>query len=274
MQIKEVENKTGLTKKAIRYYEENGLIVTAKKENGYKEYEEKTIERLIEIKRLRLLDFTVSEIKEYFMEDNKNNLISSKIHEQEEKQQRVYAIKQILEKMLEGKSIDHIDVEKNLLAEKKRKYLYIRKNNLAFGFFNLAMYIIILSYFLVNWNIQEVFGLDISGLFYFGFNILILIVTVASILKREKRKKLGLDLLERKLSEILLFIVLAVCFYFNSAYMLREGFYNAKMMLLEWNGDWFQVLGNAGMGIVFAIFSLMLVVYSFQDSNKKSEEFL
>lgn len=36
MRIKEVEDLTGLTRKAIRYYEENGLIQTVKGANGYK----------------------------------------------------------------------------------------------------------------------------------------------------------------------------------------------------------------------------------------------
>ena len=44
MKIKEAEEKTGLTRKAIRYYESNGLIHPAQsEENGYKDYDEETI---------------------------------------------------------------------------------------------------------------------------------------------------------------------------------------------------------------------------------------
>ena len=50
MRIKEVEDLTGLTRKAIRYYEENGLIQTVKGANGYKEYDEETVKCLLEIK--------------------------------------------------------------------------------------------------------------------------------------------------------------------------------------------------------------------------------
>ena len=52
MRIKEVEDLTGLTRKAIRYYEENGLIQTVKGANGYKEYDEETVKCLLEITRL------------------------------------------------------------------------------------------------------------------------------------------------------------------------------------------------------------------------------
>lgn len=47
MRIKEVEDLTGLTRKAIRYYEENGLIQTVKGANGYKEYDEETVKCLL-----------------------------------------------------------------------------------------------------------------------------------------------------------------------------------------------------------------------------------
>ena len=65
MRIKEVEDLTGLTRKAIRYYEENGLIQTVKGANGYKEYDEETVKCLLEIKKLRLLDFSINTTKKY-----------------------------------------------------------------------------------------------------------------------------------------------------------------------------------------------------------------
>lgn len=36
----EIQNKTGLTSKAIEYYEEKGLIKPLKLENGYRDYSE------------------------------------------------------------------------------------------------------------------------------------------------------------------------------------------------------------------------------------------
>ena len=75
MRIKEVEDLTGLTRKAIRYYEENGLIQTVKGANGYKEYDEETVKCLLEIKKLRLLDFSVSDIAAYQNDRNWEQIV-------------------------------------------------------------------------------------------------------------------------------------------------------------------------------------------------------
>lgn len=65
MQIKEVENLTGLTAKSIRLYEEKGLIkVDRNKDNQYRKYSQENIETLKVIKLLRYLEFSISEIKE------------------------------------------------------------------------------------------------------------------------------------------------------------------------------------------------------------------
>ena len=61
MRIKEVETKTGLTRKAIRYYEEVGLINVDRGKESYKDYLYAHVEELIKIKQLRLLDFSIIE---------------------------------------------------------------------------------------------------------------------------------------------------------------------------------------------------------------------
>ena len=55
MKIKEAEEKTGLTRKAIRYYESAGLIRPGQADNGYKDYDDASIRRLLLIRKLRLL---------------------------------------------------------------------------------------------------------------------------------------------------------------------------------------------------------------------------
>ena len=60
----EIQNKTGLTRKAIEYYEEKGLIDPHKAENGYREYSEEDLQRLIKISLFRKLGMSISEIKE------------------------------------------------------------------------------------------------------------------------------------------------------------------------------------------------------------------
>ncbi|SDI54828.1 MerR family transcriptional regulator [Proteiniclasticum ruminis] len=66
MQIKEVEEKTGLERSSIRFYEKEGLIHPRRLENGYREYGEENLEALYKIKLLRSLGATVEEVKEVF----------------------------------------------------------------------------------------------------------------------------------------------------------------------------------------------------------------
>lgn len=65
MNIKIASEKTGLTKKAIKYYESEGLINPSKKyENNYREYSEDDIVKLNLIGALRALDISIIDIKD------------------------------------------------------------------------------------------------------------------------------------------------------------------------------------------------------------------
>lgn len=64
MLIKEVEQKTGIKGVNIRYYEKEGLIHPSRKANGYREYSEMDVERLNQIKVLRLLEVSLPEIQQ------------------------------------------------------------------------------------------------------------------------------------------------------------------------------------------------------------------
>ena len=64
MTIKELEERTGMTRANIRYYEQEGLLVPARKENGYRSYSEEDCEDLLKIKLLRQLQFSLQEIRD------------------------------------------------------------------------------------------------------------------------------------------------------------------------------------------------------------------
>lgn len=65
MKINEVEARAGITKKNIRFYEEQGLIVPRRNaENGYREYGEEDVETLRRIKLLRKLGLPIEEIRQ------------------------------------------------------------------------------------------------------------------------------------------------------------------------------------------------------------------
>lgn len=65
MKINEVEAAVGVTKKNIRFYEEEGLITPSREPgNGYRSYSQADVERLHRIKLLRKLDVPLAEIRE------------------------------------------------------------------------------------------------------------------------------------------------------------------------------------------------------------------
>lgn len=66
MRIKEVEELTGLTAKAIRLYESKGLLSVARQsENDYRDYTEEDVSRLRTIAFLRDLEIPVKDIKRW-----------------------------------------------------------------------------------------------------------------------------------------------------------------------------------------------------------------
>ena len=65
MLIGELVERTGLTKDTIRFYEKKGLIALDRKsrrENNYKEYPEQVLEKLMLIRKLKDMGFTLNEI--------------------------------------------------------------------------------------------------------------------------------------------------------------------------------------------------------------------
>lgn len=88
MLISELSEKTGLSKDTIRFYEKKGLIIIDKDErrdNNYKEYSSQVLDRLIVIKVIKKLGFTLNEITSLLKvwEGNKGScdILTDKIHD-------------------------------------------------------------------------------------------------------------------------------------------------------------------------------------------------
>jgi MerR family copper efflux transcriptional regulator len=65
MQIGQVAERTGLSLRTIRFYEENGLVIpTARSEGGFRLYSEDDVARLEVIKRMKPLGFSLEEMQE------------------------------------------------------------------------------------------------------------------------------------------------------------------------------------------------------------------
>ena len=66
LQIGEVAERTGVTQRTLRFYEEKGLLnPPSRMEGGFRLYSEADVERVVEIRRLqKLLGLSLAEIKE------------------------------------------------------------------------------------------------------------------------------------------------------------------------------------------------------------------
>jgi MerR family copper efflux transcriptional regulator len=65
MNISDVAKRTGLTSKAIRFYEEKGLVTAPlRSENGYRSYSQKLLEELTLLRQARQVGFNLEECRE------------------------------------------------------------------------------------------------------------------------------------------------------------------------------------------------------------------
>jgi DNA-binding transcriptional MerR regulator len=66
-QIGEVAERVGLSLRTVRYYEEQGLVVPeARTEGGFRLYTERQIERLLLVKKMKPLGFSLDEMRAMF----------------------------------------------------------------------------------------------------------------------------------------------------------------------------------------------------------------
>lgn len=63
MKIGEVAKLTGLSVKSIRYYHDIGLVLGQRGDNGYREYNQGSVEALLFIQHCRALGFALEECK-------------------------------------------------------------------------------------------------------------------------------------------------------------------------------------------------------------------
>lgn len=119
MKINEVCKVTGLTKKAIDYYQQKNIIDPKIDENGYREFNESDVERLIHISILRSLGLSVHEIKRvlesrYPKEELRKCTIRMQLENELSRQQT-----KLLERLSDGEGIENINNEILELNKKK-----------------------------------------------------------------------------------------------------------------------------------------------------------
>lgn len=100
MTINEVVQRVDLSKRAIKYYEEQGLLTVNKESNGYRNYSQDNIKTLKKISVYRKLGISIRDIKT-LLKDNDNSLLESiyqeKINSLEKQNEEVEALKKYLQ---------------------------------------------------------------------------------------------------------------------------------------------------------------------------------
>lgn len=110
MFINEVSKATGLTKKAIEYYTEQGLISPCILENGYRNFNESDICSLTKISVLRKLGISTEDIKTV-LADKTGETLQKLSLQQELNIQRQKAKKAVFDKLCCGNSYESIAIE-------------------------------------------------------------------------------------------------------------------------------------------------------------------
>ena len=88
MNAKQAEEKTGITRRNLRFYEDQGLIHPRRNpENDYRDYSEEDIEVLKKIRALRMLDVTLEDISSVLKEEKTLKQIMA-VQEEKLKQRR------------------------------------------------------------------------------------------------------------------------------------------------------------------------------------------
>ena len=118
MKIKQVEELVGITKKNIRFYEDQGLLNVERAENGYREYHKEDIARLQEIKLFRKMDISIEEMKSLF--EKKKSLqicLEQHLKELEHRKEGLIKMQEMCERLIaEHQSLDTLNAE-NCLEE-------------------------------------------------------------------------------------------------------------------------------------------------------------
>lgn len=132
MKISDVMRETELTRKAIYYYEEMGLINPTKEEDySYRNYSEVDIERLKQIKVLRLLDVSLQKIKYIFDSPMSfNNVMAEQLEIIKEKINVLNETEKVIKSLLENdnsapniKNLDRLNYYLDLNAKSKKDYM-------------------------------------------------------------------------------------------------------------------------------------------------------
>lgn len=115
MLINEAAKRCNITKKAIQYYVEQGLITPVILENGYKDFSEEDVKRIKQIVLYRRLDLSINEIKKVLANPSE---IKSILYQRTLELEQEKAKQELLKKLNTGEDIECLEKEINTIDSK------------------------------------------------------------------------------------------------------------------------------------------------------------
>jgi len=64
MNVRDAAERSGLPAKTVRYYDDIGLVVPDRRDNGYRDYDNQAVQKLAFLKRARQLGFPIEDCRQ------------------------------------------------------------------------------------------------------------------------------------------------------------------------------------------------------------------
>lgn len=205
MLINEIVYKVGLTRKSIRYYEEEGLLSPKRnKSNDYREYSEEDIKTLKRIKFLRELNVPIEEIKKLKKKEiSLRECLQDRLKKISEEEKNIIKIKNMCKEIMDNNlEYDNLDVTKyveeiNILKKRGFTLKDMKKNNqkkvlgaclssLIFGLFFLFFIVLFIYIKIIDNTFPTILCVLLVLLFIFP-----IIGIIVNLVKRIKEIKGG-----------------------------------------------------------------------------------
>ena len=118
MLIHEISQTTGLTKKAIIYYTEQGLVTPTILENGYRDYDEDAVTRLQKVFLLRKLSLSTEDIRQV-LNTNTMDILATLAVKKELHLEQEQAKNALLQELCAGKNYAEIHDKLRVLEQRE-----------------------------------------------------------------------------------------------------------------------------------------------------------
>ena len=137
LRIGELAERTGVTPRTIRYYEEIGLLACGERRKGsHRLYDEADVERVLELTQLRdLLNLSLGELKQLVEAEEARAILRRRFHETDSGMERLRIVEEALPhvetqlQLVRRRGQELARLEDELVA--RRKSLLVRKRQLS-----------------------------------------------------------------------------------------------------------------------------------------------